>query len=138
MSQFGSIELEMLWASVALGLVQIVIEVLVSLPSVGLPWAVGPRDTPAAAPSKYAGRMDRTLKNFTETFALFAAAVLLANALGKHTALSALGAQLYFWCRVAYLPAYGFGIPYLRTLLWSGAFAGIVLVLSAVCPALQG
>ena len=134
MNGFGSIDLQMLWASAALGLVQIVLAVLAGLPSAGLPWALGPRDTPPASTNKFASRLDRALKNFTETFAVFAAAVLVANALGKHTAMSALGAQLYFWCRLGYVPAYALGIPVVRTLLWSGAIVGIVLVLLAVCP----
>lgn len=130
-----SVEFQMLWASAALGLVQIALTVLASLASVGLPWALGARDTPPATPvNKYAGRLDRALKNFTETFAIFAAAVLIANALGRHTHLSALGAQLFFWCRLVYVPVYAFGIPVVRTLLWAGALAGIVLVLLASCP----
>ena len=138
MNNLGSIEFHMLWASIALGIAQIVVTVLATLPSVGLPWAVGPRDLPPASVNTYGGRLDRALKNFTESFALFAAAVLLANALDAHTHLTALGAELYFWCRLLYVPAYAFGIAYVRTLLWSGAMVGIVLVLSAVFPALQG
>jgi uncharacterized MAPEG superfamily protein len=74
------------------------------------------------------------LKNFLETFVLFAAAVLLAQAMGKHTAMSALGAQLFFWTRLAYVPAYAAGIPVMRTLIWTVGFIGIVLVVLAIYP----
>jgi uncharacterized MAPEG superfamily protein len=60
--------------------------------------------------------------------------VLLAQALGKHSAHSALGAQLYFWLRVVYVPVYALGIPGLRTLVWLGSFVGIVMVLTAIYP----
>jgi len=136
MSAFGTIELQMLWASAALGLVQILLSVIAAAPSVGLPWALGPRDQAPAAVNTYAGRLDRALKNFTESFAIFAVAVLLANALGKHSHNSVLGAQLYFYCRVIYVPVYAIGIPFVRTLLWLGAFVGIVLLLLAVWPGL--
>jgi uncharacterized MAPEG superfamily protein len=39
------------------------------------------------------------------------------------------GAQLYFWARVAYVPLYAFGVTYVRTLAWTVATLGIVLVL---------
>jgi len=134
MSAFGSVELQMLWASGALGLVQIMLAVCARLPSVGAPWALGPRDTAPAEVNKYGARLDRALKNFTETFAIFAALVLIAHTLGKQSHLSALCAQLYFWCRVAYVPAYALGIPVVRSLLWTGAIIGIVLLLLAVYP----
>ena len=64
----------------------------------------------------------------------FTAAVLMANAMGKHTATSALGAQIFFWSRVAYVPAYALGIPYLRTLLWAASLVGIGMVMRGIWP----
>jgi len=78
-----------------------------------------------------AGRLDRALKNFLETFPLFAAAVLADNALGRHNALTEWGAQLYFWGRVLYLPLYAAGIPLVRSLVWDVAAVGILLCLAA-------
>jgi uncharacterized MAPEG superfamily protein len=43
-----------------------------------------------------------------------------------------MGAQFYFWARVAYLPLYAFGVVLVRSLAWSVATAGIVLVLLGV------
>jgi uncharacterized MAPEG superfamily protein len=59
----------------------------------------------------------------------FAAAVLMANAAGRHNWMTAWGVQLYFWGRVAYLPLYAFGVPLIRSLIWNVATLGIVLVL---------
>ncbi|MBU6247381.1 MAG: MAPEG family protein, partial [Xanthomonadaceae bacterium] len=44
----------------------------------------------------------------------------------------ALGAQLYLWARVAYLPVYAAGIPYLRSAVWGVSMVGLLLVLSAL------
>jgi uncharacterized MAPEG superfamily protein len=79
-----------------------------------------------------AGRLDRSLRNFLETFPLFAAAVLATTAVGRHNALTEWGAQLYFWGRVAYLPLYAAGIPLVRSLVWNIAAAGILLLLVAL------
>jgi len=54
---------------------------------------------------------------------------VLARANTAHTAL---GAQLYFFGRLAYLPIYVIGIPYLRTLAWAVAFFGLLQVLAAL------
>ena len=131
---FGTIELRMLWLSIALGVIQLVLAVLFSLSARGLPWGAGNRDDAAPAMSKMGARVERAFKNYLETFALFAAAVLMANAMGKHTAMSALGAEIYFWSRVAYVPVYAAGIPYVRTVLWIASIVGIGMVMRAVFP----
>jgi len=60
--------------------------------------------------------------------------LLLAYALQKTDAHSALGAQIYVWARLLYIPAYVLGIPFLRTLIWAASLAGILMVLSAYWP----
>jgi uncharacterized MAPEG superfamily protein len=131
---FPTIEMEMLWLSVALGLVQLLLAVLFSVGQRGMPWGVGPRDQPAPPLGMLGGRIERAFRNYLETFVFFAAAVLMANALGRHTAMSALGAQLFFWARIVYIPVYAFGIPYLRTLVWIAALAGIGMVMRGIWP----
>ena len=78
--------------------------------------------------------LERALRNFLETFAFFAAAVLMVQVLNKHSASSAMGAQLFFWARLAYVPAYALGIPWLRTLIWAVSLVGIIFVLRALWP----
>lgn len=128
-----SIELHMLAWSVVLGLAQIVIASLAAASQRGgLDWAVGPRDAAASALTGVAGRLDRARANFLETFAFFAAAVLAVCALQRHDATTALGTQIYFWARLAYVPVYTAGITYLRTLLWAASIVGIVMLLTAL------
>jgi uncharacterized MAPEG superfamily protein len=131
-SGFGSVELQMLWLSILLGLVQVVLPVLFALGRTG--WAIGPRDEAGPPSTRIGARLERALANFLETFVFFAAAVLLLQVVGKHTANSALGAQLYFWARLAYVPTYAAGIPFLRTLVWAVSLVGIVLVFLAAHP----
>lgn len=127
-------ELQILFCAIALGLIQLVLAVLPSVFTRGMPWAAGPRDEPGAPLGTYGGRLERAFKNFLETFVFFAAAVLLAHALGKSTHNSVLGAQIYIWARVLYVPAYVLGIPFVRTLVWTASLAGILMVMSAVWP----
>ena len=125
-------ELCMLMWSVVLGLVQIAMAASGSVAQRGLDWAAGARDGVAKPLTGIPARLDRARHNFLETFPLFAVAVLLALALNRHSSLTVLGAQLYFWARLIYVPVYAAGIPYLRTLVWAVSIAGIVLVLTAL------
>jgi uncharacterized MAPEG superfamily protein len=124
-------ELNMLVWSVVLGLVQIAIAATFSISQRGLGWVLSPRDTTPPLTGT-AARLDRARANFLETFPLFVAIVLAAQLLQRHDAMTILGAQLYFWARLAYVPVYAAGIPYLRTLIWMTSIVGIVLLLGAL------
>lgn len=119
----------MLGWSVVLGLVQIALAAAFSVSQRGLGWAVDARDESKPPVSGVDGRLKRASNNFLETFPLFAAALLAALILGHTGSLVVLGAQLYFWSRLAYLLIYAAGIPWLRTLVWAVSVVGIVLVL---------
>ena len=127
-----TIELSMLGWSVVLGLVQIALVAACSFSQHNLTWVVGPRDSNPSALTGIAGRLDRARANFLETFPFFVALVLANYVLGQHTGMTVLGAQLYFWARVAYVPAYASGIPYLRSLIWTASIVGLVLLLVAL------
>lgn len=125
------IEFQMLAFSVILGLVYVVANLLSAVLQKGLPWAMGTRENSQPL-SGAAGRLQRALGNFIETFPLFAAAIFLVYSTGTHNANTALGAQIYFWARAAYLPIYALGIPVARTLIWTASIVGIVLVIIGV------
>lgn len=129
-----SIEMQILFCAIALGIVQLLLAVLASVAGRGLPWAVGPRDEGAPPLGKFGGRLERAYKNFLETFPFFAVAVLMVHGLNTATTTSALGAQIYIWARLLYIPAYVAGIPYLRTLIWMASFVGILMVMAAIWP----
>jgi uncharacterized MAPEG superfamily protein len=125
-------ELNMLMWSVVLGLVQIAVAATCSVAQRGLGWAASPRDEVKPPLTGIGGRLDRARANFLETFPLFLAVIVAAHLLQRHDATTVLGAQLYFWARLAHLPIYAAGIPYLRTLIWTVSIVGIVMVLVAV------
>ena len=127
-----TIEIQMLAWAIALGVLQLLLAATLSTMQRGAKWNVSARDAVAPPLTGVAARVDRAFGNFMETFPFFAAAVLAVLVSGKVNATSALGSQLYFWARVAYVPLYAAGIPYLRTLVWTISLFGLVMVLTAL------
>ena len=125
----SSIEIQMLCWSVVLGLVQLVIATTLALKDQGVAYNVSPREGAAPPVTRLTGRFQRAFSNFRETFVYFAVAVLLVTLLGKSNASTALGAQLYFWARLIYVPIYAAGISFVRTAVWTVSVIGLVMVL---------
>jgi len=125
-------ELLMLALSVVLGLVHIVVSAIATTHQYGTKWNLSARDAPMPPLELIAGRLHRALHNFLETFPLFAVAVLIADATNRHGWLALWGSQIYFYARVLYLPIYAAGIPVVRTVVWTVASLGIVMVLLAL------
>lgn len=126
------VELRLLGWSIVLGLVYVLFAATLATQQRGLKWNTSNREGAPAPLTGIAARADRASRNFLEMFAFFAAAVLAVVAAQRSSACTVLGAQLYFWARVVYLPIYAIGIPYLRTLVWLVSVVGIVLLLSAL------
>ena len=122
-----SLELKMLVYASVLLLIQLVLQVFAGIYQNGLGYDLSPRDD-LSNDTGIAGRIERSYYNMLETFPVFAALVLTIQATESWTALTALGVQLYFWGRVFYVPAYVAGIPFLRTLIWFVAAAGLCLL----------
>lgn len=127
-----TVELRMLALSVVLGIVQIVAASHAASLQRGYRWTASPRDGEVGPLRGAAGRLDRALRNFAETFPLFAAAVLVAHVSDTHGALTEWGARLYFWARVVYVPLYAAGVPLIRSLVWNVATVGILLLVAAL------
>jgi len=127
----GSIEIQMLCWSVVLGLVQLFLATSMAAKDQGLPYNLTPRDLPPPSVTRVTARLQRAFGNFRETFVYFAVAVLVVTSMAKNSPGSALGAQIYFWSRVVYVPVYAAGIPVLRTLIWAASIVGLVMVLLA-------
>jgi uncharacterized MAPEG superfamily protein len=125
-------ELKMLGCSVFLGLVYIFVAAGLATQQRGLKWNASNRDGEPMPLAGLAARAARANHNFLETFAFFAAAVLAVVQAKHNTPHTALGSQLYFWARAAYLPIYLIGIPYLRTLVWALSLWGLLQVLEGL------
>lgn len=122
-------DLQMLVWSAALFLVQMVIAAIGANAQVGLPALAGNReDLPPV--TGWAGRARRAHSNMLENLVVFAIVVLVANVAGKTNAMTALGAALFFWARLAYAIIYVAGVPWLRTAAWAVSLAGIILIFS--------
>ena len=126
------IELKILAWSVAMGLVHVLLGATLTTHQRGLRWNVGARDAVLPPVTGVAARVDRALRNFLETFPFFAAAVLAVVVLERGDASTALGAQCYFWARLAYVPLYAAGVPYLRTVVWGVSLWGLLQLLWAL------
>jgi len=118
--------------SIALGLAYVLIAATLGTQQRGLKWNASNRDGELKALTGAAARAARANANFLETFPFFAAAVLAVVLTKTNTAHTAFGAALYFWARLAYLPIYIIGIPYLRTVVWAVSFWGLLQLLEAL------
>ena len=125
-------EFILLALTLILALVQIGAAGMARTAELGGKWNAGPRDGEVPPPGRLAGRLMRAQANLFETLPLFATAVIMAHIAGKDGTLTAVGAHLYFFGRLIYLPLYAFGVPYVRSLVWLVAAAGLVMVLAAL------
>ena len=121
-------EIALLGWSIPLVAVHIVLAAQLGNREHGLKWAAGPRDEPAPPPSPLLGRARRAQANLLETYPLFVAAVLAVAVVGRFDLWSLVGAHLYVWARVAYLPLYLAGVPLVRSLVWNLGLLGTFMV----------
>src|SRR5947209_6577554 len=107
-------DLQMLVWSAGLAIVQMLIAVFAAIAAVGLPTLAGNRE--GLPPfSGLCGRAQRAQFNLLESLAIFAIFVIVAQLTGRSNGTTALGATLFFWARVVYVPVYLVGIPWVRT-----------------------
>lgn len=126
------IEFYLLGATLILALIQILLAAHLRTRQYGLKWNAGPRDEAMPPLDPLPGRLLRAQQNLFETLPLFIGALLGAAAVGRLGTLSSLGAHLYFFGRLVYLPLYAIGIPVVRSLVWLVATGGLVLVIAAL------
>ena len=70
-------------------------------------------------------RADRTYLNAVESFAPFAALVLVAHVAGKADAMTAFWAAFFFWMRLIHAVVYLAAIPYVRTLVFTAGYVAV-------------
>jgi uncharacterized MAPEG superfamily protein len=125
-------ELTLLGWTLVLAIVQILLPAGLRNRETGVAFNAGPRDEPGPPVGKVTGRLQRAQKNLFETLPLFAAAVLIAHGAGREGALTLWGAWLYLVARVAHVPLYAFGVPWVRSLAWTVSLLGLALILFAI------
>lgn len=124
------IELQYLISAVGLYLFMIVMQAISATVSrkASVADLVGARDDlPAGGLTVFHGRTKRAQANFTESMVMFVPLCLIAVYSNDTSSLTALGAILFFYGRLAFAPFYYFGVPWLRTLAWFVSIIGILL-----------
>lgn len=125
-------ELTLLAWTLVLAIVQILLPAMFRNRETGLEYNAGPRDSEGPPVGAVTGRLRRAQANLFETLPLFAVAVLIAHLADREGALTLWGAWLYLGARVVYVPLYGFGVPYLRSLVWGISMIGLFMIIAAV------
>ena len=98
--------------------------------------AVRARDDPPPMPVMGA-RMQRALTNMTEALFVFLPVALLLQMQGTNLGLAHTGAAVFFWARLAYVPAYGSNLPGIRSLTWMVGHVGLGMMIWALVGGLS-
>ena len=93
----------------------------------GLMEAVGYPANPKPQ-SPWAQRLKKAHANAVENLVVFAALVLIAQALGITSVVVGSAAVVYFWARVVHAAAFAFAIPWVRTLAFTVGFLAQTVV----------
>ena len=101
----------------------------------GLIAAMGNRDTPEDC-NGFPARTDRAAKNMLENMVLFTALALVATVGGVTDPHVELGARIFFWARLVYIPIYMIGIPVARTAVWAISIVGMGLIFASIVQAM--
>ncbi|MFT4091412.1 MAG: MAPEG family protein [Asticcacaulis sp.] len=106
----------LLW-SVVLGLIHFtVVTIAARLSEKNLKWAAGPRDK-ARPLTGVAARLDRSYRNFLETYPFFVVVMWLLPAAHIFSGTAIVAGWVYLAARLIYIPAYALGWA-LRPLFW--------------------
>jgi len=123
----NSTELWVLGWSGALLLVHITLQMLAYVNDVGLAYAMSNRDGSKSA-GPMAARLQRGISNYVESYGAFIALAVALLLSGKTGGLGAIGALIWFWARVVYIPVFAGGSAVLRTGIWTVSMVGLALM----------
>ncbi len=126
------VELQMLAFAGILGLVQLFAGAHLATMQRGVKWNLSSRDDNPPPLKGMAGRVDRSFRNFMETFPIFIVGIFIVVITAKAGSLSFWGAQIYFYARLIYFFVYAAGIVGLRTLVWGVSVIGLILVYASL------
>ena len=73
-------------------------------------------------------RANRAHLNAVESFAPFAALVLIAHVTGRADATTAFCAMAFFWLRLAHAIVYWLGLPFIRTIVFTLGWIAVVVL----------
>lgn len=116
-------------------LVQVVTFVLYAIPAnleLGSGYTMSARDrAPSRQMSDRTARLGRSMTNMFEALILFGIAALTIHVSGQNTGYTALLSWIFLAARIAYVPAYAYGLRPGRSLIWAVGFTATILILIA-------
>ena len=124
-----TVELQMLvWVAI-LSILQAMPYTTALILKVGLVRAMSyPQPDQAELLPEWAKRSRRSHLNLAENIAPFAVVVIAANLAGVSNETTVMGAQIFFWARVAMLVGHTGGIMGLRTVSWFVSLYGLAII----------
>ena len=120
-------ELALYFHAVILTFLQVMIPAMMALAANGVPWGVSNRETPPQSSDMH-GRALRARDNMLENMIIFTGLIVVAGFTGVSTEMTVLGAQLFFWGRLAHFLTYLFGIVWVRTIVWAISVIGMLMI----------
>jgi uncharacterized MAPEG superfamily protein len=100
----------------------------------GLLAALGNRDKDAPCEG-FPARTERAARNMLENMVFFTALALVASVGGASDPHVELGARIFFWARLVYIPVYMIGIPVARTAVWAISVVGMGMIFASIVQA---
>ena len=126
-----TVELTYLAYTIALFFVVVMIQATAGIRQHGGMTLANSRDN-LPAPNTFLARMKRLVDNFRENLWFFAPLVLIAAVSGVSNQWTVLGAQIFFFSRLAHAVWYIAGWPLLRPLFWLAGVIACVLIFLAL------
>jgi uncharacterized MAPEG superfamily protein len=124
------VELTMTVYAAALLLALMLVQAVAGVKAMGIMPLANSRDGLPAATGFHA-RMLRVVDNHREGLTVFAPIAIAGAMMGMTNETSALGAQLFFYSRLAHAVLYVLGVPLIRPLFWAIGVVGTLMVLAA-------
>lgn len=115
--------------SVILLFLHIGLQGMLATKELGSAWNAGPRDEGKKPKGALAGRAERALANYKETYPAFVGLILGVALVGDASGWGLIGGWIWFVARIAYIPLYLLGIPYIRSLVWLVSAGGLLIML---------
>ena len=126
-----TVELTMLAYSAGLLVILILIQATAGISQYGVVPLAGARNE-LPPPKPFPARAKRVVDNHREGLTMFAPLVLIAAIAGIHTGKTVLGAELFFYSRLAHAVVYLLGLPLIRPLIWAVGLVGTLMVFASV------
>jgi uncharacterized MAPEG superfamily protein len=122
-----SFEFTMLVWSIALTFAQMVIAASASTLQFVVAGKTGNGED-AGEVTSWAGRARRAHLDMLANMVLFVPLIVIADIAGRDNRMTEIGAQMFFWTRLAYAIVYIAGVPRLQTAVWSASAVALVLI----------